>query len=74
MEYEIILGQMNSDVYKEKNLILQNSTPEDPEYKNVKEKKMKITCLLEIRLKFTASLNNCNIKVRDELCSLKSTS
>lgn len=39
MEYEIILGQMTSDVYKEKNLILQNSTPEDPEYKNFKEEK-----------------------------------
>lgn len=40
MEYEIILGQMSSDVYKEKKpLILQNSTPEDPEYKNSKERK-----------------------------------
>lgn len=39
MENEIILGQMTSDVYKEKTLILQNSTPEDPEYKNFKEKK-----------------------------------
>lgn len=30
-------------------MILQNSTPEDPEYKNFKGKKKKITCLLEIR-------------------------
>lgn len=39
MEYEITLGQMTSDVYKEKQLILQNSIPEDPGYKNFKEEK-----------------------------------
>lgn len=33
MEYEITLSQVISDVYKEKQLILQNSIPEDLEYK-----------------------------------------
>lgn len=37
MEYEITLGQVISDVYKEKQLILQNSIPEDLEYKKFKE-------------------------------------
>lgn len=37
MEYEITLGQVISDVYKEKQLILQNSIPEDLEYKIFKE-------------------------------------
>lgn len=44
MEYEITLGQVISDVYKEKQLILQNSIPEDLGYKNFKEEK-KIVCL-----------------------------
>lgn len=41
MEHEITLGQMTSDIYKEKQLILQNSIPEDPGYKNFKEEKKK---------------------------------
>lgn len=46
MEHEITLGQMTSDIYKEKQLILQNSIPEDPGYKNFKEEKKKLfVCL-----------------------------
>lgn len=67
MEYEITLGHMTSDVYKEKQLILQNSIPEDPGYKNFNEEKKKK--LFEMRLKFTASLKNCNTDVRDKLNS-----
>lgn len=73
MEHEITLGQMTSDIYKEKQLILQNSIPEDPGYKNFKEEKKKIICLLEMRLKFIASLKNCNTDVRDKPCSSKLT-
>lgn len=70
MEYETTLGQVISDVYKEKQLILQNSIPEDLEYKIFKEGK-KIICLLEVRQKFKASLKNCNIDARDKLRSSK---
>lgn len=70
MEYEIILGQMISDVFKEKQLILHNSIPEDLEYKSFKEGK-KIVCLKWD--KFTASLKNCNTDVGDKLWSLKLT-
>lgn len=39
MEYEITLGQMISDVYKEKQLIFQNSIHEDLGYKDLRGKK-----------------------------------
>lgn len=45
MEYEITLGQVISDVYTEKQLILQNSIPEDLEYKIFKEGKKLFVCL-----------------------------
>lgn len=70
MEYEIILGQVIADVYKEKQLILQNSILEDLGYKKFKEGE-KIICFLEVRQKFTASLKNCSNEARDKLFSSK---
>lgn len=50
MEYEITLGHMTSEVYKEKQLILQNSIPEDPGYKNFNEEKKKLFVWNEIEV------------------------